>query len=414
MLPMEPLWDILLPLSGLSIGILGLQLTLGLSLAEPLLLLLLPSMRGALREFDERLLSWHLGSIFGHPMLAAQVVVARAEKRQRERHIVVGFGALVNAYALGSLVGSAIRSFIDLHAGPGPLRRWLRTAVVLALVLANLTAVARNGEVLGEGVEEVPFRPSQEELVQEPAPPGIHRSLSRLQERALWCLEKAARELGGALGVAWECAWALLARALTVLALSLVIGPAPVAPIDVFAKTPLRGGFNVLWFDVAHVLAAGVLGPLAISRPFRRTGAQCLDFSFGVACATCFVAAVASAHAEVSSFELAMLAGIALSVTAGLVSSVVSMHMLEVVREREEGVALGWGLLAGGLAEYTGTRLGSVLFLHSSWYGVTGAAGAACALAWWLSRLPGAAAATKQEADRAAPLSSGGRGLASP
>uniref|UniRef100_A0A7S1LNT9 Uncharacterized protein n=1 Tax=Alexandrium catenella TaxID=2925 RepID=A0A7S1LNT9_ALECA len=389
MLPMEPLWDILLPLSGLSIGILGLQLTLGLSLAEPLLLLLLPSMRGALREFDERLLSWHLGSIFGHPMLAAQVVVARAEKQHRERCIIVGLGALVNAYALGALGGSAMRSFIDLHTDAGSLRRLLRAAVVFGLVLANLTAVARNGELLGESEEEVPFRPSQEELDQEVGlVPRIERSLSRLQARVFWSLQKVVHEVGGALSVARACGAPLLARALATFALSVVIGPAPVAPIDAFAKTPLKSGFNVLWFDVAHVLASGVLAPLVVSRPLSRTAAECLDFGFGVGCAVCCLATAASVRAEPSTFALAMLAGLALSVSAGLAGSVLAMRMLEVVKEREAGVALGWGLLAGGFAEYMGTRLGSMLFRYFSWYGVTGVAGAACTLGWWMSRTP--------------------------
>lgn len=40
-MPIEPLGDVLLPLFGLSVGIFGVQLTLGLSIAEPLLLLLL-------------------------------------------------------------------------------------------------------------------------------------------------------------------------------------------------------------------------------------------------------------------------------------------------------------------------------------------------------------------------------------
>ncbi|CAK9002025.1 unnamed protein product [Durusdinium trenchii] len=63
-MPLEPLWDIILPLMGLavgtSLGAFGMQLTLGLTFVQPLLLLLLPSFLSVLEHFHERLLAWHL------------------------------------------------------------------------------------------------------------------------------------------------------------------------------------------------------------------------------------------------------------------------------------------------------------------------------------------------------------------
>mmetsp|Transcript_20193 Transcript_20193/g.63251 ORF Transcript_20193/g.63251 Transcript_20193/m.63251 type:complete len:155 (-) Transcript_20193:80-544(-) len=89
--------------------------------------------------FDERLLSWHLGCIFGHPMLAAQAVVAHAQRQHGgERAMVVGFGLLVDAYALGALIGSALRSFIAIFAAQGPARAaWLWWHCII-LVLTTL------------------------------------------------------------------------------------------------------------------------------------------------------------------------------------------------------------------------------------------------------------------------------------
>ncbi|CAJ1365297.1 unnamed protein product [Effrenium voratum] len=64
LMPLEPLWDILLPLAslgvGTSLGLFGMRLTLGLTFAWPLLLLLSPTLLSFLEDFHERLLSWQL------------------------------------------------------------------------------------------------------------------------------------------------------------------------------------------------------------------------------------------------------------------------------------------------------------------------------------------------------------------
>lgn len=441
MMPLEPLWDLLLPLFGLGVSEVGVPLTLSLSLAEPLLLLMLPHAQGSLREFHDRLLSWHLGGIFAHPMLVAQVVVARlsataaaparyaaAQSRHSRTSLsmfrpqaisvngcaptasepacpwalsrgAAALGELVGAYALGALAGSALRRASNVLApSNGAL---LRTGGVLIIVAASLTCVALARGLLAIGsdpesygghdhnesnqpAEQRPLLRDYQRLDAEPCT-VIMNTAQRFTIEAAKALWPAWKELSHVVTIAKDCRWLLAARFLTLLAFTVITGPAPLPPVDLFAHTPLVRGFSVLWFDIIGVLTSAVLLPILLSRPFGLEGKHCLHLSYLIACASCAVAAMASLHGEVSAYALAMGAGFALSVCVAFANSVLPMRML---KEQSVGgqyipVALGWALLAGGVAQMLGAKLGAFLFEQYSWCGVAFVTGAICVAAWY-------------------------------
>merc|ERR1712039_1031857 len=90
------------------------------------------------------------------------------------------------------------------------------------------------------------------------------------------------RELGETLHIAKECADLIIARALVLVGFTAIMDSAPMAPVDVFATTPLGHGFHVLWFDIGGVVAAAVLVPLALSAPFEVPESHCLEAAFRV------------------------------------------------------------------------------------------------------------------------------------
>eukprot|EP00928_Gymnodinium_smaydae_P027663 TRINITY_DN21317_c0_g1_i2.p1 TRINITY_DN21317_c0_g1~~TRINITY_DN21317_c0_g1_i2.p1 ORF type:complete len:170 (-),score=7.10 TRINITY_DN21317_c0_g1_i2:95-604(-) len=69
-----------------------------------------------------------------------------------------------------------------------------------------------------------------------------------------------------------------------------------------------------------------------------------------------------------------------------LANAVLPVRMARSVeRPGQLGPALGWGLLAGGLGQVIGLRLGPLLFVRSSWLGVTSSALLACLAGWYCS-----------------------------
>lgn len=166
MMPMEPLWDILLPLIslavGTSLGALGMQITLGMTFVQPLLLLLLPSFLTILESFHERLLAWHLGGIFGQPMLVAQVAIAHAE-RHEGAGCLKAFGVLVGIYTLGAVLGGLIRSLLQMLPWPYAHQACAQL-LILFLVVGNLMTIWHNGHMLGHHEEHTPLLSERKNL----------------------------------------------------------------------------------------------------------------------------------------------------------------------------------------------------------------------------------------------------------
>ncbi|CAK0799001.1 unnamed protein product [Prorocentrum cordatum] len=349
--------DILLPFFGLGISALGVQLTLFVSLVEPLLLLALPSVLRALRGFDHRLLSWHLGSLIGHPMIVAQVAISRAE-RGRPACGAAAFGALVGAYALGALAGTAmaLHPLFPPEAGAARARvapnEAVRLGAIALLVASSLLALPFVGRLLAE----------------------VKRTF----------------------GVAHECAPELAARSLVVFGLSLIMGAMPrlasVSSEDVLSGFLAWGdGRSVLWFDIVGVVTSGVVVPILLSPGLGAlAGGDCLDCTLRLGCLSCALLALASAKVHLegidAAFDLAVAAGGTLSFAAALAHTVLSTRMLEEIAEDDAGIALGWGVFAGGSAELAGSRLGEALSLHWNFLWPSALALLACTAAQWALR----------------------------
>lgn len=392
MIPLEPLWDVLWPLLGLGVNALGVQLTLGFSLMEPLLLLTLPTARSTLREVNDRLVAWHLGGLFGHPMLVAQIAVARSESEVGESPIELcnrhcaAFGALVGAYAVGAAFGSAARG--ALRRTTSHSTEMLRTSVVLLLVFANVWRVVQNGRLLNG--PDHSHHDSHAAEVLRLAGDSSRRvlSFSSMKRHFGHAATHVYEEVSGSLVAAYYCLDLLITRLLLVCSSMIIVGSAPLPAIDLFAFTPLSRGLPVLWFDIAGVLTAGLMLPILLCRPL------CFELWWSLkltACTTlfsCLVAAIASSQFAFSSFELSMAAGLVASGGAAFSNAALASLALERLRSRNphgadgaSGAMLGWGLFAGGVGQLLGVKLGEELFYHFSWLGVSMAAGGAAALA---------------------------------
>eukprot|EP00930_Biecheleria_cincta_P059436 TRINITY_DN45179_c0_g1_i1.p1 TRINITY_DN45179_c0_g1~~TRINITY_DN45179_c0_g1_i1.p1 ORF type:complete len:498 (-),score=97.97 TRINITY_DN45179_c0_g1_i1:84-1577(-) len=397
-LPIEPLWDVILPLLGLSISKYGVRLTLSFTFAEPLLLLLLPSMLGVLREFHEKMLDWHMGGIFGQPMLVAQVTIVKAELRAGS-DLCVAFGALVGYYSLGAVLGGALRRCLELWLTPGLIRQSLRQGLVLAMVLANLSAVGVLSNRLGHGQDNEDRDEPEEQSLLAPASASSYSETSPRMEAvkaAAWRTScRACRmvqaELDRAITTGMRRARLLSARALFLLAATIVIGPAPIPAMDLLAWTPLGSGFKVLCFDVVGVLSSALLVPFFRRGPWKLEPATCLDLLTAVAMVCCTLGVLTAAIADVSAFHMAMLAGLALSSCAAVANVVLTAKMVDPnipdkIESKNIGVCLAWSLLFGGAAQLLGARLGQVLFLWSAWEGICGVALFCCLGATLLAR----------------------------
>jgi len=204
--------------------------------------------------------------------------------------------------------------------------------------------------------------------------------------RSLAFVEK---ELSVAVRVAIDCGPLLIARALTNFGLTLIIGPAPLPSIDLFAKTPLRYGFRVLWVDIVGVITSTIVLPLVLSPAFGCHAGHCINATYLAAAVACAVASAASIRSELNAFELAMVAALAMSACTALSNTILALRMVDRLAEpgsvgrQHSGVALGWGLLAGGVAQLLGARCGAPLFMHASLVGVTAPAGFACLAGWF-------------------------------
>ncbi|CAE7450548.1 trappc13 [Symbiodinium natans] len=363
-MPLEPLWDVLAPALALSVGsqlgVFGVQLTLGMTFAEPLLLLLFPGLLKLLEECNHRLLAWHLGGIFGQPMLVAQVAVARAE-RHEGRGCVKAFGLLVGAYSLGAVTGAGLRGLA--HSLPPFLRKVLLKLIVIKLVMLNMFAVWFNGEKLGEHHEHAGHE-------EHPAP-----FYQRQKQSKMWQQIKAfvGTELERLLRSCTECASHLAARSAALLSLTLIMGPAPLPAVDFFAYTPFHKGFAVFWFDVVGVVSYAVVVPLldeAWKDEARRS--KCLDWFFLPSLALSATAAASALLELTSTLNVALTAGLAAGCCSAVVGALVSADMSEQAPHLADvGMRLAWGLLFGGIAQFLGSQLGEWLFLHSAWLGVS-------------------------------------------
>eukprot|EP00928_Gymnodinium_smaydae_P027662 TRINITY_DN21317_c0_g1_i1.p1 TRINITY_DN21317_c0_g1~~TRINITY_DN21317_c0_g1_i1.p1 ORF type:complete len:484 (-),score=103.50 TRINITY_DN21317_c0_g1_i1:95-1546(-) len=401
-LPMEPLYDLFLPLLGVGVAALP-RWTLGLSLLEPLLLLTLPGTRGSLRRVHDRLLAWHLGGIFAHPMLIAEVVVIRQGRDDVSK--VAFLGALVGIYAFGAAAGSYLRLALLNYLPPGP-RMVMRVVLVCIIVVASVIGLLAYGNRLdaNHGHGHGHHGDASAESASERSPLlGEGASASQSAKSALrkcgrgdfradirqvlaelpvlakqMTLPRCCDELVEVMMAAYTCRFLLAARALTMLSLALLLGSATLPPVDLFGWTALEHGFSVSWFDIVSVLSSSVLVPLC--------GEASLVPGFAAAAAACAIAVLAALRAASTAFELAMIAGCALSACTAAANAVLPVRMARSVeRPGQLGPALGWGLLAGGLGQVIGLRLGPLLFVRSSWLGVTSSALLACLAGWYCS-----------------------------
>lgn len=363
LLPMEPLWDILLPLIslavGTSLGALGMQITLGMTFVQPLLLLLLPSFLTVLESFHERLLAWHLGGIFGQPMLVAQVAIAHAE-RQEDAGCLKAFGVLVGIYTLGAVLGGLIRSLLQMLLWPFAHQACAQL-LILFLVIGNLMSIRHNSHMLGHHEEHQP-------LLSE------HKNLKALKER---CSEFLLSEVQRALRSFSSCSRHLAARAALLLGLTCIMGPAPLPALDLLTFTlhPSRasGALAVFWFDLVGSMSYAFLVPMLdiLGDPARRL--RGLDL-FYYPCFGCLMLAFFAAIFHfTTAMKVSVTAGLFLSSCCAVVSAVLTADMSEKAPHLADvGVRLAWGLLCGSMAQYIGANLGQALFLWNSWSAVCG------------------------------------------
>mmetsp|Transcript_108361 Transcript_108361/g.170928 ORF Transcript_108361/g.170928 Transcript_108361/m.170928 type:complete len:508 (+) Transcript_108361:54-1577(+) len=414
MFPFEPLWDLLLPVLGLSVGAFGVRLTLALSFVEPLLLLAMPLTRELLHNFHGRLLSWHLGGIFGHPMLVAQLAVSRSESFRPDAS-AAALGSLVGAYAVGALAGAVMRrSLLVWHWSLFP---GFQQSLVLLLVLANLRILWLRGDIISHGHSHSHGDDSEDSAHSD----STHHSFSSaaifhlestplLQAAntdmttalAAWCMWPcskavdglifAGKEIWHVLRIGFLSSDVILARGLILFSFSAIVSPIPIPRVDLLANTPLHHGFGVLWFDIAGICTSALIVPAALGGPFKLNLQQCLGASISVAVVACAATCFASLHAAISTFAMAMFAGIALGVCSAFASAVLSLRIIRRASKGEgsasdAAVALGWGLFATGVGQQLGAQVGDGLFLHKSWFGVAAMAGMACVLAWCMTTL---------------------------
>jgi len=300
------------------------------------------------------------------------------------------------------VIGAGIRRQVAA-ASPHDLvlRRALRGAVVFALVSCNLVGVvaARSLFEAGHGAAASPTRgsPIGVALVESLARSLEHAALTMSGDAAPLLplaperlalakhrLAEAAEEFLSCFYVAAICGYGLIARALVFFSLTAIMGPVSLPTLDLVP--PLLGeGLRVQQFDLICVLASCVLVPVALGPVVACTGARLLSLCFQVAFASCSLAVLATSRGWPAALLVTSIAGMALSVLAAVASATLSAHALECVPGHHAGVALGWGLLANGLAQFWGVRIGERLFACSGWQGLTAVAWLACAAAWVLT-----------------------------
>lgn len=206
-----------------------------LSEVQPLLLQLMPSFLFLLERFHERLLAWHLGGIFGQPMLVAQVAVVRAERRVKSG-CLRPFGALVGIYSLGAALGGMIRHALSAY-GHGQAYGQL---LIFAMTISNLLTIWRKQELFAHDMETEP-----------------KRLLELLSHELQRCVENFR-----------SCRKHLASRGVVLLGLCCVMGPAPLPPLSF-------DSFAVVWFDLVGVISYAVLVPqLEILHTERLKGPQ--------------------------------------------------------------------------------------------------------------------------------------------
>ena len=363
LMPLEPLWDIVLPLFsltiGTSLGALGMQLTLGLTFVQPLLLLLLPSFLSILENFHERLLAWHLGGIFGQPMLVAQVAIAHAERHQGTG-CLKAFGVLVGVYTVGAVVGGLIRRGLQmLHAHQACARM-----LILLLVTGNLMTIWYQGHLLGH---EEAFPDSSKA---ESRPLLDRKRLRLLKERMSRFL---FHEVERALLSLTSCSRHLAARAAVLLGLTSIMGPAPLPALDLISFSLHPSHFAVFCFDLVGSASYSIIVPMLESLGDSSRRLQGLDLFFYASWAFLLLAVMAALSHLTCTLQVSMLAGLVLSSCCAVVSAVLSADMSEKAPHLADvGVRLAWGLFCGAIAQFVGAQLGQVLFLWSSWFGVCG------------------------------------------
>eukprot|EP00927_Polykrikos_kofoidii_P014991 TRINITY_DN16643_c0_g1_i1.p1 TRINITY_DN16643_c0_g1~~TRINITY_DN16643_c0_g1_i1.p1 ORF type:complete len:649 (-),score=136.25 TRINITY_DN16643_c0_g1_i1:28-1974(-) len=448
MLPMELSEDVLLPLLGVSVDLFGVPWALGLSLAEPLLVLAMPSLPHAVRiasmSFDEHFISRHLGGLFGHPLLIAQVVVLRAERKGIDfgERRVAALGALVGGYAIGAAVGSILRRLAQVYFVGIPEAHVFGACL---LVLVNLILVNRYGNLLsggrnpnhGDGGRS--DARSREDayagglgLRNEESDDAAHmrerNTCDAIQEQASRFearLVQITRFTEQLFMIGSLCKNLLLARFLFVLALTVFLGSASGLSVDLLQYTPLRHGFTVPWFSLVGAVVAGAIIPVLVGRRARCGRSLCLYLPGFLAIVMCFAAACASARALPNTYSTAISACFSLSILAATSNIVLTVEAVERVERlraltadseamdlgssedvpllrdprrrhggggiydaahghcHDDGIALGWGLLASGLPQSFGTRLGFLVFKRYSWLGVATVSGAACLAGFW-------------------------------
>lgn len=379
LLPMEPLWDVLLPFLGFPVGGFGFQLTLSLSLAEPLLLLLLPRMRGALREYHDRLLSWHLGALFGQPMLVAQVALSQVVL-EGEAHLAAAFGRLVGAYAAGAVLGVLANHGLFYGSGPflgSTLAEVSRVGLVLTLVMMNLLVLVCTNTFTEEKEREEDTAPHE-------STPFVERAPSSSVSLSASHLATPLREIWWTVEVAIRCFQPLLARSFLLFALAMLLHPTPSPTLDVFELCGLPRGFSVHLFDVVGILTSCLVVPALLEWPCRVAPSSCVRLTHYLAIFSCGLASLAGARHEAIAFRLVILAGMIVSVCAAFVGAILFARMVQKA-PKKAGVALGWGLLGGGYSQWIGGWLGQVLYLKYSWAGVCVPATLAVALSWLLA-----------------------------
>eukprot|EP00929_Paragymnodinium_shiwhaense_P057661 TRINITY_DN28867_c0_g1_i2.p1 TRINITY_DN28867_c0_g1~~TRINITY_DN28867_c0_g1_i2.p1 ORF type:complete len:541 (-),score=91.05 TRINITY_DN28867_c0_g1_i2:289-1869(-) len=355
--PLELLEEIVLPFLGLGVGAIGVQFMLALTLAEPLLLLRVPRLLFAAQAFHERMLSWHLGGIFGQPMLVAQVAILRAETEASQK--AAAFGALVGSYGCGAVAGSTLRRVLQIRY---PGQPHVRDLVVLGLTLLNLIWVVQSGDLLGSH--------SHESSEDERAPIGRQDSSPTSKwwlRRKLW---KGVRVVGTTtfriLEVAGSCRDILLARAVLALSLSFIVETIPLSEVDLFSWLPLQHGFRVELFDLCGVISSGLAVPLALGAPFRLASHHTLLVGLRLTVAACILAVLARLFSLWAGYRVAITAGLALSAYTSFVSPVLAIEAAERVEVGNQGVALGWCLFASGFAKLIGPMVGDILRVNKS------------------------------------------------
>ncbi|CAE7329550.1 trappc13 [Symbiodinium microadriaticum] len=365
LLPLEPLWDVLAPALALSVGsqlgVFGVQLTLGLTFAQPLLLLLFPGFLALLEECNERLLAWHLGGLFGQPMLVAQVAVARAE-RHAGRGCVKAFGLLVGAYSLGAVAGAGLRRLA--HRLPPFLCKVVLKVLVIKLVMLNIFAVRINGDKLGE---------HHEHAAHEDEHPTQYYQRQKARQMCSQVKTFLAAELERLLQGFTDCTSHLAARSAALFGLMLIMGPAPLPAVDFFAYTPFRKGFAVFWFDVVGVVSYAVVVPLLNEIWQDKTRCmECLDLFFLPSLALGAAAAMFAMLELTSTLHVTLITGLATASCSAVLGALLSADMSEKAPHLADvGMRLAWGLLCGGAAQFLGSQLGQILFLYYSWLGVS-------------------------------------------